>query len=116
MWVLEEYPIVDFLVLPGYHLYKMDFQELLKVHCDNKADITVAVLSRKRDNNDIALGTFQVNSESQVISFKDNPEMRVVSFSFSFSAYFQLFLIISFSGAEFRHFSTKVCRYGYICC
>ncbi|KAH0641838.1 hypothetical protein KY290_033457 [Solanum tuberosum] len=77
LWVLEEYPIVDFLVLPGYHLYKMDFQELLKVHCNNKADITVAVLSRRTDK-DIELGTFQVNSENQVISFKDNPEIRVV--------------------------------------
>ncbi|XP_049415371.1 inactive glucose-1-phosphate adenylyltransferase small subunit 2, chloroplastic-like [Solanum stenotomum] len=76
LWVLEEYPIVDFLVLPGYHLYKMDFQELLKVHCNNKADITVAVLSRRTDK-DIELGTFQVNSENQVISFKDNPEIRV---------------------------------------
>lgn len=77
LWVLEEYPIVDFLVLPGYHLYKMDFQELLKVHCNNKADITVAVLSRRTDK-DIELGTFQVNSENQVISFKDNLEIRVV--------------------------------------
>ncbi|KAK6781875.1 hypothetical protein RDI58_019671 [Solanum bulbocastanum] len=77
LWVLEEYPIVDFLVLPGYHLYKMDFQELLKVHCNNKADITVAVLSRRTDK-DKELGTFQVNSENQVISFKDNPEIRVV--------------------------------------
>ncbi|KAK4729495.1 hypothetical protein R3W88_022483 [Solanum pinnatisectum] len=76
LWVLEEYPIVDFLVLPGYHLYKMDFQELLKVHCNNKADMTVAVLSRRTDK-DIELGTFQVNSENQVISFKDNPDIRV---------------------------------------
>ncbi|CAN4076183.1 unnamed protein product [Withania somnifera] len=76
LWLLEEYPIVDFLVLPGYHLYKMDFQELLKVHCNNRADITVAVLSSRRDK-DIELGNFQVNSENQVISFKDNLEMRV---------------------------------------
>ncbi|XP_055821936.1 inactive glucose-1-phosphate adenylyltransferase small subunit 2, chloroplastic-like, partial [Solanum dulcamara] len=76
LWVLEEYPIVNFLVLPGYHLYKMDFQELLKVHCNNRADITVAVLSSRRDK-DKELGTFQVNSKNQVISFKDNPEMRV---------------------------------------
>lgn len=81
LWVLEEYPIVDFLVLPGYHLYKMDFQELLKVHCNNRADITVAVLSTRRDK-DIELSTFQVNSNNQVISFKDNPEMRVCRFFF----------------------------------
>ncbi|XP_019070656.2 inactive glucose-1-phosphate adenylyltransferase small subunit 2, chloroplastic [Solanum lycopersicum] len=75
LWILEEYPIVDFLVLPGYHLYKMDFQELLKVHSNNKADITVAVLSRRTDK-DVELGTFQVNSGNQVISFKDNPEVQ----------------------------------------
>lgn len=81
LWILEEYPIVDFLVLPGYHLYKMDFQELLKVHSNNKADITVAVLSRRTDK-DVELGTFQVNSGNQVISFKDNPEVKVVRFYF----------------------------------
>ncbi|KAM5548327.1 inactive glucose-1-phosphate adenylyltransferase small subunit 2, chloroplastic [Rosa sericea] len=26
LWVLEEYPMSEFLVLPGYHLYKMDYQ------------------------------------------------------------------------------------------
>ncbi|XP_060179140.1 inactive glucose-1-phosphate adenylyltransferase small subunit 2, chloroplastic [Lycium barbarum] len=75
LWVLEEYPIVDFLVLPGYHLYKMDFQELLEVHCNNKADITVAVLNKTR-SDDTELGTFQLNSENQVIAFKDYPENR----------------------------------------
>nr|XP_016497598.1 PREDICTED: inactive glucose-1-phosphate adenylyltransferase small subunit 2, chloroplastic-like isoform X1 [Nicotiana tabacum] len=76
LWVLEEYPILEFLLLPGYHLYKMDFQELLEAHWNNRADITVAVLSRTRDN-DTEFGTFQLNSENQVIAFKDNPDKRV---------------------------------------
>ncbi|XVF42933.1 hypothetical protein PTKIN_Ptkin02bG0000600 [Pterospermum kingtungense] len=25
LWVLEEYPVAEFLILPGHHLYKMDY-------------------------------------------------------------------------------------------
>ncbi|KAA8532190.1 hypothetical protein F0562_006668 [Nyssa sinensis] len=77
LWVLEEYPVVEFLVLPGYHLYRMDYQKLIKAHRNNKADATVAVLSSMRDQ-DPALGIFNVNSENQVIEFRERAQKEPV--------------------------------------
>ncbi|KAL2507205.1 Inactive glucose-1-phosphate adenylyltransferase small subunit 2 [Forsythia ovata] len=74
LWVLEEYPVVEFLVLPGYHLYKMDYQKLIEAHRNSKADITVSVLSSSRDEV-LGFGIFKVNAQSQVIDFRENPEM-----------------------------------------
>ncbi|KAI8537131.1 hypothetical protein RHMOL_Rhmol09G0001800 [Rhododendron molle] len=49
LWVLEEYPIVEFLVLPGHHLYKMDYQKLIEAHRKKESDVTCAVLTGKKN-------------------------------------------------------------------
>ncbi|KAK0570902.1 hypothetical protein LWI29_008174 [Acer saccharum] len=49
LWVLEEYPVAQFLVLPGHHLYRMDYQKLIEAHRNSKADITIVALSGTRD-------------------------------------------------------------------
>lgn len=77
--MLEEYPVVEFLVLPGYHLYKMDYQKLIEAHRSSKANITVSVLSSSRDE-DLGLGIFEVNAQNQVIDFRENPEMDSLKF------------------------------------
>ncbi|KAK8475905.1 hypothetical protein V6N13_032129 [Hibiscus sabdariffa] len=41
MWVLEEYPVAEFLILPGHHLYKMDYQKLIESHRNRKSDVTI---------------------------------------------------------------------------
>ncbi|XP_050383417.1 inactive glucose-1-phosphate adenylyltransferase small subunit 2, chloroplastic [Argentina anserina] len=69
LWLLEEYPMSEFLVLPGYHLYKMDYQELIKAHRNNRADITVAA-SVHRFIHDPGFGFLDVNSENQVLEFR----------------------------------------------
>ncbi|KAH6834888.1 ADP-glucose pyrophosphorylase small subunit 2 [Perilla frutescens var. hirtella] len=73
LWVLEEYPVDEFLVLPGHHLYKMDYQKLIEAHRSSKADITVSVFSRTR-NEDFGFGIFKLNAENQLLEFRENPE------------------------------------------
>ncbi|KAK2974335.1 hypothetical protein RJ640_018042, partial [Escallonia rubra] len=73
LWVLEEYPVIEFLVLPGHHLYKMDYRNLIEAHRIKKADISVAVLSSMR-GHDPGFGSFKVNSENEVIEYRDTPE------------------------------------------
>ncbi|XP_031129265.1 inactive glucose-1-phosphate adenylyltransferase small subunit 2, chloroplastic isoform X2 [Ipomoea triloba] len=77
LWILEEYPFFELLVLPGYHLYKMDYQKLIEVHRNNNADITVAVSSNtsRHDDEDSGFGFFHVNSENKVTSFNEKPEI-----------------------------------------
>ncbi|XP_071694994.1 inactive glucose-1-phosphate adenylyltransferase small subunit 2, chloroplastic-like [Rutidosis leptorrhynchoides] len=74
LWVLEQHPAVDFLVLPGNHLYKMDYQKLIEAHRNNKADVTVAVLDKQRNYN-TSFGSFNVDFGNRVIGFKDEPNL-----------------------------------------
>uniref|UniRef100_A0A804IF45 Nucleotidyl transferase domain-containing protein n=1 Tax=Musa acuminata subsp. malaccensis TaxID=214687 RepID=A0A804IF45_MUSAM len=49
LWLLEEHQVKDFLVLPGHHLYEMDYRKLIKAHRDNRADITIAMANNDRN-------------------------------------------------------------------
>lgn len=58
----------DFLILPGHHLYKMDYQTLLDAHRKAGSDITVVALSADRagDRNP-GLITLKLNSQNEVL-------------------------------------------------
>ncbi|XP_073119581.1 inactive glucose-1-phosphate adenylyltransferase small subunit 2, chloroplastic [Henckelia pumila] len=75
LWMLEEHPVLEYLVIPGYHLYKMDYQKLIDVHRSSNADITVSVLSKQR-NEDLGFGIFALGSKNQVIEFKEDQELK----------------------------------------
>ncbi|XP_019195798.1 PREDICTED: inactive glucose-1-phosphate adenylyltransferase small subunit 2, chloroplastic-like isoform X2 [Ipomoea nil] len=84
LWILEEYPFFELLVLPGYHLYKMDYQKVIEVHRNNNADITVAVSSNPsrqwhddEEDSSGGFGFFHVNMENKVTSFNEKPETPV---------------------------------------
>ncbi|KAL9377374.1 hypothetical protein Peur_028709 [Populus x canadensis] len=68
LWVLEEHQVSEFLVLPGHHLYRMDYQKLVEVHRRSQADITIAALNSTRDQ-DPGFGTLKVNSLNEVAEF-----------------------------------------------
>ncbi|KAE8734255.1 Inactive glucose-1-phosphate adenylyltransferase small subunit 2 [Hibiscus syriacus] len=68
LWVLEEYPVVEFLVLPGHHLYKMDYQKLIESHRNSKSDITIVASNTMRDE-DAGFGVLKINAENQVMQY-----------------------------------------------
>ena len=68
LWVLEEYQVSEFLVLPGHHLYRMDYQKLVDAHRRSQADITIAALNSTRDQ-DPGFGTLKVNLLNEVAEF-----------------------------------------------
>lgn len=78
LWVLEEYPVSEFLVLPGHHLYRMDYQKLVKAHRSSQADITIAALNSIRDQ-DPGFGILKVNSRNEVTEFDVKSERAVQS-------------------------------------
>lgn len=57
------------MVLPGYHLYRMDYQKLIKAHRSSKADITITALSSNTSKDSQGFGFVAVNSCNQVIEF-----------------------------------------------
>ncbi|XP_042479312.1 inactive glucose-1-phosphate adenylyltransferase small subunit 2, chloroplastic isoform X2 [Macadamia integrifolia] len=73
LWVLEDYPVLEFLVLPGHHLYRMDYQKLIEAHRNNNADITISV-SCAVGNRDPGFGFLKVNSKNQVLEFRERPD------------------------------------------
>ncbi|XP_057500317.1 inactive glucose-1-phosphate adenylyltransferase small subunit 2, chloroplastic isoform X1 [Actinidia eriantha] len=77
LWVLEEYPILEFLVLPGHHLYRMDYQKLIDAHRKKKSDVTCAVLT-PMIKQDSEYGIFKVNFENKVTEFREKPEKKAV--------------------------------------
>lgn len=80
LWMLEECPATEFLILPGYHLYRMDYQEILQLHHETRADITISAI-RSEERHDKGFGILKVNSDNKVIGLfeKDNTAFPLVS-------------------------------------
>lgn len=73
LWVFEEFPVTEFLVLPGHHLYKMNYKTLIEDHRRSRADITIVGLSSARDR-DSGFGFMEVDSTNLVTRFTIKPE------------------------------------------
>ncbi|OMO97715.1 Nucleotidyl transferase [Corchorus olitorius] len=71
LWVLEEYPVAEFLLLPAHHLYKMDYQKLIESHRNRKSDITIVASNdftvRGQDHG---FGLLKVDTDNQVIKYR----------------------------------------------
>ena len=60
------------LVLPGDHVYKMDYRAMVESHIRREADLTVAVLPvHKRFSQ--AFGVVQVGRDDRIIDFQEKP-------------------------------------------
>lgn len=55
LWRLEEHQVKDVLVLPGHHLYEMDYGRLISAHRDTGAHITMAMAANGGRNYDPSL-------------------------------------------------------------
>lgn len=86
--MLEEYPVTEFLILPGHHLYKMDYQRLIEAHRNSKADITIVALNAIRDKHP-GFGLLRVNPVNQVIEFSMKSERETIT-SISVSVFLNL--------------------------
>ena len=69
----------EFLVLPGHHLYRMDYQKLINAHRNSNADITIAG-SSARITHDPGFGFLLVNSNNQVCEFRLRLDGQPVDF------------------------------------
>nr|XP_023912463.1 inactive glucose-1-phosphate adenylyltransferase small subunit 2, chloroplastic [Quercus suber] len=113
LWVMEEYPVSEFLILPGHHLYKMDYQKIIEAHRNSKADITIAALGASRDQ-DPGFGFLTMNSENQVLEFRLKSESKPISFVsvsslplYSSSPMFK-FWFYNYSGSFMRIFKSEI--------
>jgi len=65
------------LILSGDQLYKMDFQELIKFHIDNNAQITICskVVNKKTA---AACGILKINKQKKILAFHEKPQKEEI--------------------------------------
>jgi glucose-1-phosphate adenylyltransferase len=60
------------LILSGDQLYRMDFREIISLHSDLNADITIATIPVSRRETP-ALGIMQIDADSRITRFVEKP-------------------------------------------
>ncbi|KAF5466169.1 hypothetical protein F2P56_016121 [Juglans regia] len=108
LWLMEEYPVTEFLILPGHHLYKMDYQKIIEAHRNSRADMTIAALSAGREQ-DPNFGILSLNSENQVLEFRLKSDSEPITFvSVGFPPSSALLKCYSFWGSSLRKFTSEI--------
>jgi glucose-1-phosphate adenylyltransferase len=61
------------LILAGDHVYKMDYREMIRLHQQKHADVTVAAIPMPKETSP-QFGVIQVDKEQHVLGFQEKPE------------------------------------------
>lgn len=64
---------MEFLVLAGDHLYRMDYEKFIQAHRETDADITVAALPMD-EKRATAFGLMKIDEEGRIIEFAEKPK------------------------------------------
>ncbi|MGB0498726.1 MAG: glucose-1-phosphate adenylyltransferase [Rubricella sp.] len=70
--IIDSYGIEYILILAGDHIYKMDYELMLRQHVDARADVTVGCLTVPREEA-TAFGVMAVDGEDRITSFLEKP-------------------------------------------
>jgi glucose-1-phosphate adenylyltransferase len=60
------------VILAGDHIYKMDYEIMLRQHCDSGADVTVACMEVPRMEA-VAFGVMHVDGDDRIVDFVEKP-------------------------------------------
>ena len=63
------------LILSGDQLYRMDFQDMIRSHLENKADVSIAALP-VAEPEARSCGIMRIESSGRVIDFEEKPKTR----------------------------------------
>ncbi|MBA0666695.1 hypothetical protein Goklo_003071, partial [Gossypium klotzschianum] len=86
LWLFKEHNALEFLVLAGDHLYRMDYERFIQVHRETDPNITIAALPMDKKWA-TAFGLMKIDEEGRIIKFAEKPKggqlkaMQVSSFS-----------------------------------
>ncbi|MBT8426021.1 MAG: glucose-1-phosphate adenylyltransferase [Silicimonas sp.] len=70
--IVDSYDIDYVLILAGDHIYKMDYEVMLRQHVESSADVTVGCLTVPRMEA-TAFGVMHVDAEDTITSFLEKP-------------------------------------------
>jgi glucose-1-phosphate adenylyltransferase len=60
------------LILAGDHVYKMDYNRLIRFHLDTKADVTIPVIEMGKEKSQ-EFGVVEIDSAHRIIGFTEKP-------------------------------------------
>src|SRR6201991_3257419 len=70
--IIESHGPEYMVILAGDHIYKMDYELMLRQHCDQGADVTVACLEVPRESAS-GFGIMTVDATDRIIDFLEKP-------------------------------------------
>ena len=70
--IIESHGPEYMVILAGDHIYKMDYEVMLRQHCEQNADVTIACLEVPRMEA-IGFGVMAVDANDRVIGFVEKP-------------------------------------------
>ena len=70
--IVDSYDIEYILILAGDHIYKMDYEIMLRQHVDTNADVTVGCLTVPREEA-TAFGVMHVDETDRITQFLEKP-------------------------------------------
>jgi glucose-1-phosphate adenylyltransferase len=71
--IVDSYDIDYVVILAGDHIYKMDYEVMLRQHVDTKADVTIGCLTVPRMEA-VAFGVMHVDKELRITQFLEKPK------------------------------------------
>ncbi|WP_147127085.1 glucose-1-phosphate adenylyltransferase [Shimia ponticola] len=70
--IVDSYGVEYIVILAGDHVYKMDYEMMLRQHVEAKADVTIGCLTVPRQEAS-AFGVMAVDKDSRITSFLEKP-------------------------------------------
>lgn len=70
--IIEDYGVEHIIILAGDHVYKMDYELMLRQHVESGADVTIGCLEVPRMEA-VAFGVMHVDTQDRIISFLEKP-------------------------------------------
>lgn len=71
--IIEDYNVKYVIILAGDHIYKMDYEIMLRQHVDTDADVTIGCLTVPRAEAS-AFGCMAVDARGQITGFLEKPK------------------------------------------
>ena len=72
IWVMDPWPVRDYLILSGDHLYRMDYRLFVEHHRRTNADVTISVIP-VHESHASSFGLMKTNAQGRVIEFREKP-------------------------------------------
>jgi glucose-1-phosphate adenylyltransferase len=71
--IVDSYDVDYVVILAGDHIYKMDYEVMLRQHRDTDADVTIGCLTVPRDEAS-AFGVMAIDDQDRITSFLEKPK------------------------------------------